>query len=215
MCKTIVIVDGDKASEPPSTYLLDACGGYYVHQFRTPHAYLAARLLARADCLLLELRLRGADGLELLRTLAKHKDSPPVVVTSDSGDVPLAVEAMKLGAIDFLVKPFRPATLLQAIDEACARREEWQRRAEQQRRAARRVSTLSPRLRQVLQGIARGQANKAIAHDLQLSVRTVEAYRSQLRAKLGARTTAAAIQIALAAGLDGSGDDRRRSEAPH
>jgi len=215
MCKTIVIVDADETSEPPSTYLLAGCGGYQVHNFRSPDAFLTARLPERPDCLLLELRLPGIDGLELLRTLAKREDSPPVVITSDSSDVPLAVEAMKLGATDFLVKPFRPAALLQAIDEACVRREEWQRRTEQRRRAARRVSSLSPRLRQVLQGMAHGQANKVIAHELHLSIRTVEAYRSQLLAKLGARTTAAAIQIALVAGIDRSGDDRRRSEATH
>jgi len=202
MTRTIAIVDQDRQSGGPSIFLLVASAGYHVHSFADGKAFLAAELPQPADCVLLDMPLPGADGLDLLRALARRQDPPAIVVTSDSGDVALAVEAMKLGATDFLEKPCRPAVLLGAIDQACARREQLLLAAGAQRQAAARLAALSTRMRQVLRSVALGRANKVIAYELGLSVRTVEAYRAQMFAKLGVRTTAEAIRIAFAAGVE-------------
>ena len=207
MTKTIAIVDEDKLSGGPSTFLLVASAGHHVYTFANGKAFLAAELPQPADCVLLDIRLPGADGLDVLRALARREDPPAVVVTSDSGDIPLAVQAMKLGAADFLEKPCRPAVLLDAIAQACARRDQLLLAAKAQRQAAARLALLSDRMRQVLRGMGLGRANKAIAHELGLSVRTVEAYRAQLFARLGVRTTAEAVSIAFAAGVSAFNPD--------
>lgn len=209
MTRTIAIVDQDKLSGGPSTFLLVASAGYHVHCFASGKSFLGAELPQPADCVLLDMRLPGADGLEVLRALARRRDPPAVVAISDSGDVPLAVRAMKLGATDFLEKPCRAAVLLDAIDRACARRDRLLLAAQAQRQAAARLAPLSGRMRQVLRSVALGRANKVIAYELGLSVRTVEAYRAQMFAKLGVRTTAEAIRIAFAADVEFFNPDRQ------
>jgi two-component system response regulator FixJ len=202
MSKTIAIVDEGNRSERLSTTALVESAGYRVQSFVSGDAFLAARLPNAPDCVVLDIRMTGASSLDLLRVLARRDDAPSVLVTTGNGDVPFAVEAMKLGAVDFLEKPCRPARLLKAIGLACALREQMRVSADAQRQAQARLEPLSGRLRQVLRGLIMGRPNKIMAYELGLSIRTVEAYRAQLLAKLGVRSTAEAIRIALAAGVD-------------
>jgi len=143
----------------------------------------------------------GRDGLAVLRVLAERDDSPPVLVLTAHGGIPAVVEAMKLGAHDFMEKPYDADALLTKIEEAVRRSSGAKAAASVNAEAAALVATLSGRQRQVLQGIVRGLPNKIIAYELNLSIRTIEAYRAQLLDRLGARGTADAVRMAIAAGL--------------
>ena len=206
MTRTIAIVDEHRPADL-STFRLMASAGYLVFNFANPHAFLGTELPQPADCVLLDIPMPGAGRLDLLRALAILQDPPSVLVIADGGDVALAVEAMKLGAVDVLERPCPPEKLIEAIEHACMLRERLVRAAAARQRAVARVTSLPLRLRQVLRGVAMGRANKLIAYELALSTRTVEAYRAQLFVKLGVRTTADAIKIAVAAGLDRLGTD--------
>jgi two-component system response regulator FixJ len=166
----------------------------------------------------LDIGMTGASGLYLLRIVAKRDKAPPVIVVSSSDNVSVAVESMKLGAVDFLERPFQPERLLEAVACACAVGQQMRAHETVERQAAARLECLSGRLRQVLHGMIMGRPNKITAYDLGLSVRTVEAYRAQLLAKLGVRSTAEAIGIGLAGGIDpsrtGSGVHARAPSQP-
>lgn len=213
MTRTIAIV-AEHGTTDLSLFRLVASAGYLVFNFADSQNFLAAELPRPADCVLLDIRSPGAKRLDLLRALAIFRDPPSVLVIAEDGDVALAVEAMKLGAADVLERPCPPEKLLEAIEHACALRERSLHAAEARRSAAARVTSLPLRLRQVLRGIVMGRANKAIAHELALSIRTVEAYRAQLFVRLGVRSTAEAVGIALAAGLDRLGADGRLQAEP-
>src|SRR4051794_8119835 len=200
MGKTLIMVGGDAVSQAGVQRMLETAG-HRFHLSPSAQGFLAGETPVPGDCVLLDLAAVGGDGVGLLRGLAKHDDRLPIVVTGQCGDVALAVEAMKLGATDFLEKPCRAATLILAIEHAFEVREQWQREAEARRRASERIGVLSQRLRQVLRGMALGRPNKVIAYELGLSIRTVESYRALLLAKLRVRTSAAAIQIAITAGI--------------
>ncbi|MBV9931827.1 MAG: response regulator [Alphaproteobacteria bacterium] len=213
MGKTVIMVGGEVESQAAVERML-APSGHSVHLFPSAPAYLAGHWTVPGDCVLLDLSAVGRDRIDMLRALAGRDLPLPVLATGDGRDVALAVEAMKLGAIDFLDRPGRAERLVLAIEEACVLGEQLRRRAEAERRAAARVGGLSARLRQVLRGMAQGRLNKAIAYELGLSTRTVESYRAQLLVRLGVRTSGEAIQIAVAAGLHAGADpDRRRGHA--
>ena len=172
--------------------------------FKSGDSLLEASLLAGIDCILLDLRGDGSGGLALLSVLAEREDAPPVLAIVAHGAVPAGVEAMKRGARDFVVNPFKADTLgarLAALVRASgpAQGEGIDREA-----AAARVAALSGRQRQVLDGIMRGLQNKGIAYRLGLSIRTIEAYRAQLLERLGVHGTADIVRIALAAGIGGN-----------
>jgi two-component system response regulator FixJ len=178
--------------------------GHSVLTFPSGDAFLAAELPTDIGCVLLDIRMPGSDGLTVMRTLGQRGSTLAVIVLTGHGDIALAVEAMKLGATDFLEKPYHPENLLQAINNAFSKSS---RSAESQvatSEAREKVAALSSRQRDVLKGIVKGKQSKIIAHELDLSTRTVEAYRAQLLAKLGVRGTADAVRIALAAGLEES-----------
>jgi two-component system response regulator FixJ len=197
--KIVSIVADDDSQGAFTTGLLERAG-YRVVPFRTGEALLAAGPAAVHGCVLLDLRMPGADGLEVLGALAATEAMPPVVMLSDHGGIEEAVTAMKLGAADYLKRPCRPETLLEAIGHALdghARR----KATAIDREAAAKVASLSQRQRQVLQGIVKGQPNKIVAFEIGLSIRTVEAYRAELLRKLDVRGTAEAVRLAVAAGL--------------
>lgn len=191
----IAVVDDDDGARLSAQWLLEG-EGHRVLPFADGEGFLASPLLGRVGCVLLDMRMPGLGGLDVLRALAGREDGPSALVMTGHGDVAMAVEAMKLGALDFIEKPYQPAGLLQAIARASA----CQARRGARRAAAARVEGLSPRQRAVLSGIAAGRPNKIIAYQLGLSVRTVEAYRAQLFERLGVRSTAEAVRVALAAG---------------
>jgi two-component system response regulator FixJ len=213
MRKTIFVVHGDEQS---ATRLESA--GYRVRTFASAGDFFAAQPSEAPDCLVLDIGMTGASGLYLLRIVAKRDKAPPVIVVSSNDNVSVAVEAMKLGAVDFLERPLQPERLPEAVASACAVGQQKRDLETADRRAAARLECLSGRLRQVLHGMVMGRPNKVTAYELGLSVRTVEAYRAQLLAKLGVRSTAEAIRIALAGGIDpsrtGSGIDARSPSQP-
>ncbi|HYN45200.1 MAG TPA: LuxR C-terminal-related transcriptional regulator, partial [Allosphingosinicella sp.] len=143
----------------------------------------------------------GMDGLAVMRALHDREVAVPILVLTGHGDVPLAVGAMRLGAVDFLEKPYPPGDLLDAIRHACNTPVALAGGHAVNKQAEAKVACLSERQRAVLLGILKGQPNKIIAWELGLSIRTVEAYRAQMLAKLGVRGTAEAVRLAMAAGM--------------
>lgn len=197
----VAVIDDDDAARRSTAWLLEG-EGYRTLSFASGDAFLAAQLPRHLCVALLDLRMPGRNGLDVLRALGDRDDPPLVLLLTGHADLATAVAAMKLSALDVIQKPYLPERLLGALEQAAALAGQ-SRAARQADRALRaRIDGLSGRLRQVLTGIVRGRANKVIAWELGLSVRTVEAYRAQLFNKLGVRSTAEAVRIALAAGLD-------------
>jgi two-component system response regulator FixJ len=145
------------------------------------------------------------DGLELQQRLNERALGFPMIVVTGHGDVPLAVRAMKAGAIDFLEKPFATETIVASIDAAMVHVSESASRDPLEGAAAERIRGLSPREREVLQGLLAGLPNKSIAHDLAISPRTVEIHRAHVMEKMGARSLSELIRMSLAAGLQPRG----------
>jgi len=196
--RTIVLIEDDEVVRQ-STALLLGGAGYRVVEFMRGEDFLAASLPVQPDAIVLDLNLPGIGGADVLRALRGRAPSPPVLVLTGHGDIPLAVEMIKLGATEFLEKPCPPDKLLAALERAIATRP--RARAEDHETARALVATLTPRQREVLTGVALGESNKLIAYRLGLSRRTVESYRAQLLGKLGVGSTAETVRIALLAGL--------------
>lgn len=144
----------------------------------------------------------GSGGFAVLRALADRGESPPVLVITGHGGIAAAVDAMKLGALDFLEKPYAPDDLLAAVRKASTTDTEGKDARVLRSEAVARLDPLSGRQAQVLRGILNGQPNKVIAYELGLSPRTVEAYRAQLFEKLGVRGAAEAVRLAITAGME-------------
>lgn len=198
--RTVIIVDDDRGVRSATARLLER-EGYTVRCFDNGEAFLADGLSQDVAGIILDNRLPGISGLEILRALELAHDGPPVIMLTGHGDIGLAVEAMKLGASDFLEKPYRAQQLIDAIANLQLQEERPRVSDAARRDALEKVDRLTTRQREVLRGIALGEPNKLIAHRLGLSVRTVEAYRGQLMERLGVRSTAESVRIALLAGL--------------
>jgi two-component system response regulator FixJ len=192
------VVDDDESLRRALQRLLRSAG-YTAITYGTAAAIIdaAPRL---SGCLLLDLRMPDMDALEVQAQLVKRGVRLPIVVVTGHGDVSSAVQAMKAGALDFIEKPIDDDRLLAAIDAAFREGAQTIRDVEATR-AAQRVAQLSPRERQVLEGIVAGKANKTIAYDLDISARTVEVHRARLQARLGTHSMAEAVRIAVMAAL--------------
>ena len=204
------VVEDDDAVRRSLALLLRAAG-YDVREHPSAESLLAALDAGAAPvpaCAVVDIRMAGMDGLTLQQALATHPSAPiPVVVVTGHADVPLAVQAMRNGAVDFIEKPYPPSRMLAAVADAHAAargpavgRRRQDRDADQ---AAGRLAALTAREREVLQALVTGKSNKMIARDLGLSPRTVEAHRAALMDRLGVRSLAEAIRLALMAGLAG------------
>jgi FixJ family two-component response regulator len=141
-------------------------------------------VLERPGCLILDVRLPGASGLDLQHQLARSGNPKPIIFLTGHGDIPMTVQAMKLGAVDFLTKPVRDQSLLDAVVAAIERDLAQRARASVVQRTVERLKTLTPREREVLVGLARGRINKQIAYDLGISEVTVKLHRSNLMRKM-------------------------------
>lgn len=194
------IVEDDAAIGKALTALL-APQGHPVSLHASAEAFLAALPELPAGCILADIRLPGMSGLELIKRLKAMGAPHPIVVISGHGDVDLVVEAMKSGAADYLQKPIRAARLAETIDRAWSEQAEALAQEAERVRCAAILKTLSGRQRDVLAGIVAGKLNKEIAHELGISVRTVEGYRADLMAKTGAKSAAELARIAILAGL--------------
>jgi len=196
----IAIVDDDEAILMSTASLLTRAG-FGVKLFESGDDFLRDPAPEQFSCIVLDIQMPGSNGLAVLRALRDRGESPPVLVVTGHGDIGVAVQAMRLGAEDFIEKHQSAFQLVAAIERAIARVLAAAGRGVVQSDAAVLVDTLTERQRQVLQGILRGLQNKLIAYELGLSIRTIEAYRSQLLTRLGVRSTAEAVRLAIAAGL--------------
>ena len=201
--KVVHLVDDDEAVRRSAGFMLKT-SGFTVKSYASGVELLKEKELA-PGCILLDVRMPEMDGLQVQRVLQERGIALPVVVMTGHGDVNVAVQAMKAGAVDFIEKPFEKAVLLSAIDEGLARLEQAGRKNKRADEARIRLQTLTPREHDVLEGLVRGHPNKTIAYDLDISPRTVEIHRANLMSKLGVASLSEALRIAFAAGL---GDER-------
>lgn len=199
--KTVIhVVDDDAAMRDSIAFLLDV-NGFKPLVYDSASAFLSQSPIDVPGCVVSDIRMPGMNGIELVRKLRSEGSTTPVILITGHGDVALAVEAMKAGAADFIEKPFDDAELLGAIRTALDAGPATQGDSAAKKEAEARLAELSPRERDVLQGLVAGKINKVIAHDLSISPRTVEVYRANLMAKTGARSMSELMRIALAAGL--------------
>jgi two-component system response regulator FixJ len=194
------VIDDDESVRHALAFLL-ATSGMAVRVHESGTAFLETLEGLQGGCIVTDIRMPGIDGLALQRRLTELGVNLPVIVMTGHGDVPLAVEAMKAGAVDFIEKPFDDAVLLTAIQSALGRYEEQGRRESEAVQIAAKVNALSVRERQVLEGLIAGSPNKTIAYDLEISPRTVEIHRANVMTKMGAGSLSDLVRMALLAGL--------------
>lgn len=194
------IVDDEEPVRRSLAFLL-TMSGYTVRQHESATAFLSVAATIRNGCLVTDLRMPDVDGIELLQRLRRQSSAIPTIVITGHGDVPLAVEAMKAGAFDFIEKPFRDDVLISAIDRAIASLG-VQVVHEDISAIRARAASLSEREREVFGAVVAGLPNKTIAYDLDISPRTVEVHRANVMSKMEARSLPELVRMALEAGLD-------------
>jgi two-component system response regulator FixJ len=194
------IIDDDDAVRDSLAFLLSS-SGIRAQTHASAVVFLERFGEASIGCIVTDIRMPDISGIDLLRQVKERNPGLPVIVITGHGDVPLAVEAMKLGAADFLEKPFDDDALLAAIRTALDRDRD---RDEQETRIAEfrhRLDSLSAREREVLEGLVAGHPNKIIAYDLGISPRTVEVYRANVMTKMKASTLSDLVRMALVTGF--------------
>lgn len=196
----IHVVDDDPAMRDSLTFLLDV-NGFAPMAYESANAFLSGAAIELPTCVVSDIRMPGLNGIDLVRELKGRGAACPVILITGHGDVALAVEAMKAGAVDFIEKPFDDQALLGAIRAALDARSSSLGDGGAKKSAEAKLAELSPRERDVLRGLVAGKINKVIAHELSISPRTVEVYRANLMAKTGARSMSELMRIALTAGL--------------
>lgn len=179
----VMIVDDDAAVREALRELL-LSASMQPACFASTRELLDADVLDRPGCLILDVRLPGSSGLDLQNQLAARGNPKPIIFLTGHGDIPMTVQAMKLGAVDFLTKPVRDQALLDAVVAAIGRDVAQRARANVVKHTVERLKTLTPREREVLAGLARGRVNKQIAYDLGISEVTVKLHRSNVMRKM-------------------------------
>jgi two-component system response regulator FixJ len=197
--RRVYIVDDDEAVRHSLSLLLET-EGYRVASFGAAPDFLAAASALPAGILIADIRMPEMDGLELQQHLDERRLPFPVILITGHGEVPLAVRAMKAGAVDFIEKPFAAEAIVEAVEAALSRLAEAAPDP-LAREAAARLTALSPREREVLAGLVAGLPNKAIAYDLAISPRTVEIHRARVMHKMQAKSLSELVRLALAAGV--------------
>jgi two-component system response regulator FixJ len=197
------VIDDDEASRQSLAFLLQTAK-IDVQTHRSAAIFLDQLPNLNADCIITDVRMPGLSGIDLLRRLRELNVAAPVIVITGHGDVPLAVEAMKIGATDFFEKPFDDEALLASVRSALQHQEGDKRRDMARAEIDSRIAALSNRERDVLVGLVAGRANKLIAYDLGISPRTVEIYRANLMNKMQAGSLSELVRMALVAGLAGA-----------
>ena len=196
--RLVHLVDDDEAIRRSVGFMLKT-SGYHVRTYESGVELLKGAPNLEPGCVLLDIRMPGMDGIEVQRALRDKGVTLPVVIMTGHGDVSLAVQAMKAGAVDFIEKPFEKAVLLSAIEHGVERLRKSAANHDRADEAAVKLQGLTPREREVLDGLAKGLPNKTIAYDLGISPRTVEIHRANVMSKLGVRSLSEALRIAFAA----------------
>ena len=193
---TVFVVDDDEPVRDAIGMLLDTVD--IAHEFfDSAQAFLAGYGGHRTGCLVLDIRMPGMSGLELQDHLLEQQDPLPIIFITGHGDIPMAVEAMKKGAMDFIRKPFRDQELLDRIQEAMAWDAENREHNAGLETVRAHAASLTPREQEVFARVAEGQANKVVAIDLAISERTVEIHRSQVMQKMEARNLADLVKMKI------------------
>lgn len=196
--RVVHVIDDDQGVLQSLSFLF-RMSGVTARTYADPTEFLESAAGLAAGCIVTDVRMPQMNGLDLLRRLREIGVRLPVIVITGHGDVPMAVEAMKAGATDFLEKPFTDDALLAAVESAMAA-------SPQDAKLLARVRQLSAREREVLEALLAGQGNKAVGRALGISDRTVEIYRAKLMAKMGADSFAELIRMALKAGVEAAAD---------
>jgi two-component system response regulator FixJ len=205
----ICVIDDDEAVRQSLEFLLRTAG-VNVRAFESAKGFLQAMPEIKASCIITDVRMPEMTGIDLLRRVNELDSGIPVIVITGHGDIALAVEAMKIGAVDFLEKPFDDDLLLVAVRAALNRDADAAQHKARMAEINRKLEELSNRERQVLEGLVSGKANKTIAFDLGISPRTVEIYRANLMTKMEANSLSDLVRMAMTAGILDNPDKRRR-----
>jgi two-component system response regulator FixJ len=200
MPRKVYVIDDDEAMRDSLMFLLDSAG-FEVTLFDAAQQFLDAVPTLSFGCVVSDVRMPGIDGMEILKRLKAARSRFPIVIMTGHGDVPLAVEAMKLGAVDFLEKPFEDDRLIAMIDSAIREAEPAAKSEAVAHDIAARVASLSPRERQVMDGLIAGLSNKLIAREYDISPRTIEVYRANVMTKMQANSLSELVRLGMRAGL--------------
>lgn len=198
--QTIYIIDDDDAVRQSLQFMLKAAG-ITARTFESAKAFMEVLPQITSGCIVTDVRMPEVTGIDLLRHVVKTNPDLPVIVITGHGDISLAVEAMKIGAVDFLEKPFDGQQLLTAVRSALSREADTGKRKADLTAIQDKLAALSNRERQVLEGLVAGSANKNIAFDLGISPRTVEIYRANLMTKMAANSLSDLVRMAMMAGI--------------
>jgi len=196
---TIFVVDDDSAVRDALKLLLRSVG-QAVETFGSGQEFIEAYSEDRPGCLVLDIRMPGMSGLELQQRLNERHSILPIIFITGHGDVPMAVEAMQAGAVDFIQKPFRDQDLIDRINQALEKDSNNRAALGERNDIRHRLETLTPREREVLDLVVHGKANKVIAGDLKLSQRTVEIHRARVMEKMQASSLAHLVRMVLEVG---------------
>jgi two-component system response regulator FixJ len=196
----IYVVDDDEAVRQSLEFLLKTAG-MKVRGFDSAKSFLAVLPEVGSGCIITDVRMPDVTGIDLLRKVKESGIDIPVIVITGHGDIALAVEAMKIGAVDFLEKPFDDDALLDAVRASLTRTADTALRNAELTEINDKLAGLSNRERQVLEGLVAGKANKVIAFDLGISPRTVEIYRANLMTKMAANSLSDLVRMAMMTGI--------------
>lgn len=195
--QTVFVVDDDEAVCDALQSLLES-EGLRAAVFRSADEFLTAYRPGQPGCLVLDVRMRGMSGLELQAKLVGEQLSIPIIIISGHGDIPMAVRALKAGALDFLEKPVDPRVLLARIRHALGVEKQWRRQREQRQDLAVRLARLTPRERVVMNMVVAGRPSKRIAAELGVTLKTVEAHRKQVLRKMGVSKAVELVRLVSA-----------------
>lgn len=195
---TVYLVEDDEAVRDSLQMVLESVG-HKVASYSRADAFLEDYSTEMAGCMVLDIRMPGMNGMELQRQLNTRHSILPIIFVTGHGDVPMAVDAMQRGAVDFVQKPYREEELLGKIQQAIAADIENRADLEEKHKIRAKLSDLTPRETQVMELMIEGKANKVIAYDLDISQRTVEIHRARVMEKMGVRSLAHLVRMVMAA----------------
>lgn len=200
--QNVYVVDDDQDVRASIGFMLDA-GDLQSHTFKGGEEFIERVGDLAPGCVLLDVRMPRMDGFQVMQALQKAQIDWPVIIMTGHGEVPVAVRAMKLGAVDFIEKPFGEDLLMASLDRAFVLLKDRGEKGESKRLADERLARLTPREREVLQGLIGGFSNKLLARHMGLSLRTVEMHRANMMDRLQVASLAEALTMAVQTGLPG------------